>query len=160
MKATRRRDSRVLSRALLASATIVAALGVLSVRLTLGVLIGQQYAVAMGAGMIVWRSYEKGHPPPVAARWGPFILDRTDESVRWWFVTERPAVDDGAFGIPLWMPLAAMLIPGVWLAHKHRHRRGFCSHCGYDLAGLEAGKPCPECGRVPGRRSEPPSASA
>jgi hypothetical protein len=74
----------------------------------------------------------------------------------WWF-------DAGSFGwrvgrwwsVPLWMPLVAMSALTLWLwrrdaRHARRVLTGRCEHCRYDLAGLNADAPCPECGRSRG----------
>ncbi|MBM4109223.1 MAG: hypothetical protein FJ255_10515 [Phycisphaerae bacterium] len=47
--------------------------------------------------------------------------------------------------VPLWIPVAAA---SAWcVAPTPRRRRpGACPACGYSLAGLRAGAPCPECG--------------
>ncbi|MGH7130657.1 MAG: hypothetical protein ACREJO_01770 [Phycisphaerales bacterium] len=50
------------------------------------------------------------------------------------------------------LPLVgASLLGGGWLVWSGRRARrramtGVCGKCGYDLAGLAAGSPCPECG--------------
>ncbi|MFG0284295.1 MAG: hypothetical protein ACF8R7_07720 [Phycisphaerales bacterium JB039] len=53
--------------------------------------------------------------------------------------------------VPLW-PLAALGAGGALLAWRMGRRRAsaeLCQRCGYSLAGLPAGAPCPECGRTP-----------
>ena len=47
------------------------------------------------------------------------------------------------FGAAPWWVI--LVTPGA-VRHWHRHKRGWCVNCGYDLAGLEAGTACPECG--------------
>lgn len=57
--------------------------------------------------------------------------------------------------------LAGMLwaLPNAMLYERRRRkwsrfRHGQCVHCTYDLAGLPASAPCPECGRISARRAE------
>lgn len=50
--------------------------------------------------------------------------------------------------VALWTP-ALLLIAGgagLWKFGARRARPGVCGACGYALAGLAAGAPCPECG--------------
>ncbi|MGH7133345.1 MAG: hypothetical protein ACREJO_15535 [Phycisphaerales bacterium] len=54
--------------------------------------------------------------------------------------------------ITLWaLALASFLSGGflLWSARRARRRAmsGVCLKCGYDLSGLAAGSPCPECGK-------------
>jgi hypothetical protein len=48
------------------------------------------------------------------------------------------------FGSTWWLIL---LVPGL-SRRAARRWRGHCAACGYDLAGLAPGVPCPECGRT------------
>lgn len=54
------------------------------------------------------------------------------------------------FPLPLWTVGGLLLWWARW--SRIRAMRGLCLKCGYDLAGLDAGAPCPECG---GGRSLP-----
>lgn len=64
--------------------------------------------------------------------------------------------------IPFWAPaFCASLLPGFWLAGRHKRRRwareGRCGACGYDLRGTP--DHCPECGAAtdpgPGQADSP-----
>ena len=50
--------------------------------------------------------------------------------------------------LPLWLPLAVVLLPtlaSAFLLRRHARRPGHCPACGYDLTGNVTGR-CPECG--------------
>lgn len=65
--------------------------------------------------------------------------------------------DDYMPVLPRPLPIAAntLFYGGLWFAlfltpaiiRRAFHRPGTCSHCAYDLRGLPAGAPCPECGK-------------
>lgn len=40
-------------------------------------------------------------------------------------------------------------MPWIRNAHFRKHLVGLCPHCRYDLTGLAADTPCPECGHTP-----------
>jgi hypothetical protein len=77
-----------------------------------------------------------------------------DLQIQWWAEWGR-AFGAGTglwsrwFALPLWMPFVAVALPTAWVFWRDRRLRpGHCA-CGYDLAGLAAGAPCPECGAAP-----------
>ncbi|MGH7133059.1 MAG: hypothetical protein ACREJO_14065 [Phycisphaerales bacterium] len=89
-------------------------------------------------------------------------IEFLDTETRWWAIagvvgagaTWTPG---GGSGRTWWLivlpwPFAlASLLGGGWLVWSGRRARkramtGMCLNCGYDLRGLAAGVPCPECG--------------
>jgi hypothetical protein len=78
------------------------------------------------------------NPLPLAWKWKPVFRRNPTSTLVW---------------IPLWMPLTLVVVAtavGGTLRVRGRIRRrfGHCPKCGYDLRGLQAGSPCPECGRA------------
>jgi hypothetical protein len=53
--------------------------------------------------------------------------------------------------VPIWIPLfgLASLSFFAWARYLRRLRPGCCPKCGYQLAGLQQGSVCPECGTAP-----------
>ena len=52
---------------------------------------------------------------------------------------------------PLLYPLLAWAVVSflpirAYVIHRRRTARGACLRCGYDLSGIDASEPCPECG--------------
>jgi len=64
-----------------------------------------------------------------------------------------PRLRVGNFGVhavaPLWLPLLVLGIPSalLWRSRVVRLKTN-CRFCDYDLRGLAAGAPCPECGKA------------
>jgi hypothetical protein len=48
--------------------------------------------------------------------------------------------------VPLWPLLVIVVGLEVWLFPRVRHVAAGHCRCGYDLAGVDPGAPCPECG--------------
>lgn len=76
-----------------------------------------------------------------------------EPALYWRFSYEHGRFGLNILGVPLWVPLLAAALPTAWLWHRDRRGNprnlpGHCGRCGYDLAGLPSGGPCPECGRV------------
>lgn len=55
--------------------------------------------------------------------------------------------------IPLWAPIVLLAASLAVLWRVKVGIEGACTHCGYDLRGLTAGQPCPECGASTTSRS-------
>lgn len=50
--------------------------------------------------------------------------------------------------LPLFLLLPAALVLGSEVMAERRAAAGRCKACGYDLTGLAADLPCPECGKA------------
>jgi len=89
---------------------------------------------------------------PPAGRERPFLspsqLSEWSWRIRDLINEQRPEVRLALWPIPLllWTPAALLLRSGT-LAQR-RANTNACAKCGYSLAGLADGAPCPECGRA------------
>lgn len=83
-----------------------------------------------------------------AVRWQPH-----EPGLDWWF--RRRHITWTALrneSLPLWMPTVALSALSVGLFRRSgQHGPHACTACGYDLRGLAADAPCPECGRATSR---------
>ena len=52
------------------------------------------------------------------------------------------------------LPIALLWLAPGQVRRRHRRRKGLCVDCGYPVA--DAGKPCPECGKIPSRSAAAP----
>ncbi len=83
---------------------------------------------------------------------GRLVASKTSPPPLWgfrWHVSERTTL----ISIPLWslFLFQAISTSVAWrLDHvaTRREKQGKCKACGYDLAGLSAAAPCPECGKA------------
>jgi hypothetical protein len=89
-------------------------------------------------------------------------IDLSPESPQYWEALSVRALPLR----PIWPGLAAdtAFYAGAWwllllapgrLRRTLRRRRGRCTRCGYDRAGLTPGAPCPECGGEPAASQGP-----
>lgn len=114
-----------------------------------GVFVNDNTIVAASSGTIGVYWY-KGTSPlrvpnPMVSWAGPLYAMPVRLRFQWWFyVPESPAM--GGLGVPLWAPTVGLLIPGWVLWRRTSVPAGHCRACRYNLAGLPAGAPCPECG--------------
>lgn len=75
-----------------------------------------------------------------------YMVDPGD--IDWWPLDDStPSWGYYYWGLPLWIPLAVLLIPTALLQWSDRRRipANQCAHCGYNLTGNVTSR-CPECG--------------
>jgi hypothetical protein len=73
--------------------------------------------------------------------------------LEWWFYSHNWYVA-WQFSMPLWPPIGLSVLATLLafrLDHPARRRTSInhCPTCNYDLRGLPAATPCPECGALP-----------
>lgn len=108
-----------------------------------GVRAGNHYrAVGVDGGCIVIGYNDMQN----VSRW--FFEPPRDRGMVWW-PASTSSVDFWFYWVPLWIPFALVALPTAWLCWRDRRRArpGHCP-CGYSLAGLAPGAPCPECGKA------------
>lgn len=88
-------------------------------------------------------------------------VHRIDPSLSdwWWFPVDLRSARHGGrrwdhHGVALWFALLVVCAPGLLLTRldrraARRNRTNRCVKCNYDLTGLPAGAPCPECAARP-----------
>lgn len=82
--------------------------------------------------------------------WSAWHGRRRTQPLRWLAAYER----DAQYGwtvvwIPLWIPFLLIALPTGWLWWREGGTLPGHCRCGYSLAGLAPGAPCPECGASP-----------
>jgi hypothetical protein len=135
---------------------------------------GQSYRVEVGYGTIALRPnfppgsmgptcWNGGRVPPQYREWdtwlgwsfsrSPELSTNTTERRAGVFVLSLSDYYGSGAMVTLWpiplmlWPPAALLLRSGYVAHR-RATAGACTKCGYSLAGLTSGVPCPECGRT------------
>lgn len=81
------------------------------------------------------------------------VTPHARERTRWWFereITPWP-FSPRVYWLPLWCAAAPLAFTTAWTIrtstqHRRRLRRGQCTACGYNRAGLPQHTNCPECG--------------
>ena len=111
-----------------------------------------RYWISLAGGHVRFARLEPAAPANSGSRrWesGPISPEFS-----WWFQRGSIASYSSWSAVPVWVfivPTAGATAAAWWLDARARRRPGLCPRCGYDLAGLSPGTPCPECGRVPAR---------
>lgn len=72
------------------------------------------------------------------------------EPFRFWFEAEFPYMDEWYICIPGWFIVLCITLVHIPIVRYFlgRSRVLACTECGYELVGLPAGAPCPECGKA------------
>jgi hypothetical protein len=79
--------------------------------------------------------------------WTAVLLGDYKRSLPWWSYAEWPG--GWSVDFSLWLPAGvSFAVTSLSAFMVYRRRPGYCP-CGYDLLGLPASAPCPECGAEP-----------
>ncbi len=114
---------------------------------------GDSLSLRTGTVSYLWTTHEKrleiisktGYP--LQRQWNWYCSPRQVPMEWWGGFTQIPG--RAAIWAPLWpFTLAGGTVALLcWRRRRQVTRIGCCNTCGYALAGLPAGAPCPECGR-------------
>ena len=114
---------------------------------------GDSLSLRTGTVSYLWTTHEKrleiisktGYP--LQRQWNWYCSPRQVPMEWWGGFTQIPG--RAAIWAPLWpFTLAGGTVALLcWRRRRRLARIGCCKVCGYSLAGLPAGAPCPECGR-------------
>ena len=102
-----------------------------------------------------WVSWEGGAvevdwPKPWQSpfgRWHWYIGSSPRGPAKWAFDLSINRKFSYGVTVPLWLIALIPAVPTCWLWWRDRWRHGLCSYCRGNLAGLDAGALCPECGQ-------------
>ncbi len=113
--------------------------------------------ISVTNGQLLVNRYDPG-PSPLISRGWRFGQTDAPPAHGWLLVWGRTgtAGNPSFVSLPLWMPLALLLVStaSVWWLDRRRIPPGHCQHCGYDLTGNVSGR-CPECGTLIEREGKP-----
>ena len=98
--------------------------------------------------------------PAPRAHGGFMPLPNLRDPGRYRLLAWTPVFPGVVFGSVFWGAVVAIPICTYWQIRRWRRMRsGRCSRCGYDMRGLVAHSPCPECGTPINSSSPPPDPS-
>ena len=105
-----------------------------------GIALSDNHACAIRNGAVVVQK------PLYGALWIAYERTRKPGKLNWWFLSHQSP--STFFVTPLWIPLALIAVPTIWLWRRDRRfPDGHCLRCGYNLTGNVSGK-CSECGNI------------
>ncbi len=103
--------------------------------------------LALRQGSVVSMTPILPYPESPGFKWG---VRPSSMPMRWWprWIVSSPI---SVVIVPLWIPivLVSAATAAAWrldVLARRRARTDACRACGYTLAGLTPGAPCPECG--------------
>jgi hypothetical protein len=112
--------------------------------------INSSTSVVCVAGLVTWNPT----PPAPPLTPGLFWSERVDSvPMYWWFQVGASGLGGPTpmprWAFPIWFPALLIALPTALLWRSPPRTPRTCPSCNYDLSGLPAATPCPECGGKP-----------